>query len=447
VPSPLESAQLRRIVAAYTINRLGTWIGLVALTVAVFDHTHSAVAVAGLLLAWQAVPAFVVPALVARVEASARHGELSRLYVFEALATASLAVLLWHFWLPAVLLIAVLDGTAALAASALLRAEVARAAREHVQRPAVGAPPPNGLQAEAHEAERKANAALNVAFSATFVLGPVLGGAVVAGAGAPAALFIDVGSFLVCGAMLTDLCPHVEEGGEASVRARLRAAWRHINDVPALRALLLIEAVALIFFEFAGPIEIVYAKATLHAGDSGYGLLLTAWGAGVVVGSVVFARSVQRTLGLMLSAGTLAIGLAYVGFAVAPSLAVACAAAVLGGLGNGVQWASVVSAVQRLTPQRLHGRMMGAVESLAAICPAIGLSLGGALVALSSARGAFLVAGVGATAAAGGFVWLAVGAIESAAVEGKPTPGTADGSRDGRLGELPRESSPSMHLE
>jgi hypothetical protein len=448
VPSPLASARLRRIIAAYTINRLGTWIGLVALTVAVFDHTHSAIAVAGLLLAWQAVPAFVVPALVARVETSTRRGELSRLYAFEAVATASLAVLLWHFWLPAVLVIAALDGTAALAASALLRAEVARAAREHVEARAGGAArSPERMEAERHEAERRANAALNVAFSATFVLGPVLGGVVVAGAGAPTALFIDVGSFLICGAMLTDLCTHVEEGGEASVRARLRAAWRHINDVPALRALLLIETAALIFFEFAGPIEIVYAKSTLHAGDGGYGLLLSAWGAGVVVGSVFFARSVRRTLGVMLSAGTLAIGLAYIGFAVAPSLALACGAAVLGGLGNGVQWASVVSAVQRLTPQRLHGRMMGALESLGAICPAIGLSLGGSLVALASARGAFLIAGLGAAAAAAGFVWLALGGIDSAAVEESPISASAGVHRDGSLGGRPRESSPSMHLE
>src|ERR1700735_5879073 len=96
--------------------------------VAVFDHTHSAIAVAALLLAGQALPAFVVPALVARVEASARHSELSGLYFFEAAATGGLAVLLWHFSLPAIVLLAALDGTAALGASALLRTELARAA-------------------------------------------------------------------------------------------------------------------------------------------------------------------------------------------------------------------------------------------------------------------------------------------------------------------------------
>jgi predicted MFS family arabinose efflux permease len=195
------------------------------------------------------------------------------------------------------------------------------------------------------------------------------------------------------------------------VRARLRVAWRHINDVPALRTLLAAEAMALVFFEFSGPIEIVYAKATLHAGDSGYGVLLTTWGVGVVVGSIVFARSVRWPLGTMLSGGTLGVGLAYVGFAAAPSLAVACLAALCGGVGNGVQWASLISAVQRLTPQGLQGRMMGAIESLGALCPAVGLSLGGALVALSSPRGAFLVAGLGATATTVVFLRLFLGGL------------------------------------
>ena len=398
--SPLQSPRLRRIVAAYTVNRLGTWFGLVALMVAVFDHTHSALAVAALLLTWEALPAFVVPAVVARVEASRRRGELSGLYFFEAVTTAALAVLLFHFWLPAVLLLAALDGTAALAASALLRAEVARAAREPLEAPAGGAiGTQESIEADAQEAERKANAALNVAFSVTFVLGPAIGGVVVAAAGAPAALFVDVGSFLICGALLIGLHPHVEEAGGDSVRARLRAAWEHINEVPALRRLLLAEAVALVFFESTGPIQIPYAKVSLHAGDRGFGLLLTTWGAGVVIGSVVFARLVHRPLGAMLSAGALAIGLAYIGLAIAPSLVFACIAALVGGIGNGVQWASLISAVQQLTPQRLHGRMMGAVESLGALCPALGLSLGGTVVTLSSPRVAFLVVGLGAATA------------------------------------------------
>jgi len=384
---------------AYTVNRLGTWLGVVALMLAVFDETHSAVAVAALLLAGQALPAFVVPALVAKVEASARRRELSALYLFEAIVTALLAVLLWHFWLPAVLALAALDGTAALAASALLRAEVARAARVQVEaQPGDPARPSEDLEQEVQAAERGANALLNVAFSATFVLGPVLAGAIVAAAGASTALFIDVGSFVICGALLIDLHPYVQVAGGASVGARLRAAWRHIGDVPSLRALLLVDAVALIFFESAAPIEVTYAKATLRAGDRGFGLLLTAWGLGAVLGSVVFARALRRPLGAMLSAGAFAIALAYFGFAAAPSLALACIAALIGGVGNGVELPSLISLVQRLSPRSLHGRMMGAVESLNALCVAVGLPLGGVLVALSSPRAAFLVIGVGLTA-------------------------------------------------
>jgi MFS family permease len=395
VPSPLKSSRLRRILAAYTVNRLGTWFGLIALLLAVFDHTHSAIAVAAFMFAAQALPAFLVPAVVARVEASSRRRELSALYVFEAITTAGLAVLLWHFWLPAVLLLAALDGTAALTASALLRAEVAKAARDQVEaQPGDETRPDESREESAQEAERKANAALNVAFSATFVAGPVLGGVVVAAAGAPAALFIDVGSFLICGALLIDLHPHIEEAGD-SVRERLRAAWRHINEAPTLRGLLLADAVALVFANSAGPIEVTYAKATLHAGDGGFGLLLTTWGAGAVLGSLVFARSLRRPLGVLLSAGTLAVGLAYVGFAAAPSLGLACVAALVGGVGNGVELPSLFSLVQRLSPQNLHGRLMGAVESLTALSVAIGLPLGGALVALSSSRAAFLVVGLG----------------------------------------------------
>jgi MFS family permease len=412
VRSRHSSTRLPRILAAYTVNRLGTWFGFVALSLAVFAHTHSALAVALLLVSGQALPAFLVPALVVRVEASSRRAKLAILYLIEALLTTALVVLLPHFWLPAVLVLVALDGTVALAASALLRAEAARTARGRVVAPAESSASPDRHSDDAQAAERKANAALNIAFSATFVLGPALAGVTVATAGASVALLIDVGSFLVCAAMLIDLHPSLEETHEASVRARLLAAWKHIGSVPSLRSLLIAQGVALVFFESAAPIEVPYAKVTLHAGDRGYGLLLAAWGAGVVVGSVIFARSARRSLGAMLSAGTLAVGLAYVGFSVAPSLDLACVAAAVGGVGNGVQWASLISAVQRLTPGPLLGRMMSAVESLGALCPAIGLSLGGILVALSSPRVAFLTTGLGAAATTVAFVRVSRSGLE-----------------------------------
>ncbi len=437
--TPLRSSRLRRIVAAYTINRLGTWFGFIALSIAVFDHTHSAIAVAGLLLADQVLPAFLVPALVARVEASARRGELSGLYLFEAVTTSGLvALLLWHFSLPAILLLVALDGTAALAASALLRAAAARSAREwadaHYEQTAertaeqaVEHAVENGVtdaaeedprEAMAVEAERRANAALNIGFAITFTLGPALAGLVVPAFGAPTALVIDVISFVICATMLLDLKPHVEDSETSSVRARLRDAWEYINDATTLRRLLIAQSVALVFFMFSPPIEVAYAKVSLHAGDSGYGVLLGVWGLGAAIGSVIFARSIKRSLGVLLSASTLAVGLAYLGWAAAPTLALACAAGLVGGIGNGMQWAALISAVQRLTPQRLQGRLMGAVESLGAICPAIGFVLGGTIAAVTSPRDAFLIAGVGATLSTAAFLRLRLGAV--AGIPGAP---------------------------
>ncbi len=103
-------------------------------------------------------------------------------------------------------------------------------------------------------------------------------------------------------------------------------------------------------------------KSTLGAA-TGVGDLLAMWGAGGILGSIIFARLLKWPLRFLLSAGAFGIALAYLGLAVAPSLLLACVAGLLGGVGNGMQWPSLISAVQRLTPEDLHGRMMGAAES------------------------------------------------------------------------------------
>jgi MFS family permease len=400
----LRSPWLRRIVAAYTINRLGTWFGYVALSVTVYDHTRSALAVAGLLVAGQAVPAFFVPFVVARVEASKRASPMTLLYVIEAVVTVGLAVLVDNFALAPIIVLVAFDGAIALAASALLRAAAARAARESVPAGATVDDVAEGEDA-AMAAERSANATLNIAFSLTFVMGPALAGLVVATAGGSAALLIDAASFLVAAALVVGLAPAAAEG-EHDVAQRLAEAWNYLRARAILRYLLLAEGIALIFFASDASIEVPYAKTTLQVGDRGYGLILTVWGIGVGLGSVVFARMSKMTLGVMLTAGSLAVGVAYIGFSVAPSLAAACAAALIGGMGNGVQWAALLSAAQQLTPAQLQGQVMAAVEAIGAFCPGIGLLFGGLLVAVGSPRSAFLVVGLGSAAMALAFIRL-----------------------------------------
>jgi hypothetical protein len=394
-PSP----RLRRILFAYTVNQLGTWFGYFALSLGIYDHTHSALAVAGMFVAARGLPALLAPALVASTELFEGRGGLSRLYLVEALAALGLAALLSHFWLPGLLVLVAIDGTAALTASALLRATGARVAAEEVDDMEV--------EVEVEVAQRKVNAAFNFAFTGTLAVVPLVVGLVVETAGAPTALLINAATFVACAALLFSVRPNAEDADGTSVRARLLAAWRYLNEMPRLRSLLVIEAVAVVFFASVEPVEVLYAKQTLAVGDRGFGLLVDVWGIGMVLGSVVFARAVRRPLGPMLVVGTLLVGLAYLGFAVAPTLAVACAAALVGGAGNGAQWPSLISAVQQLTPKALHGRLMSAVESIGSLCPAIGFALGGAITALSSPRVAMLVAGVAATAITGLFVRIA----------------------------------------
>lgn len=418
-----KSSRLRRILLAYTVNELGTWFGYVALALGVYDNTHSALATAGLFVARGLLPALLAPVLVARTERSPRHGQLAWLYLLEAVLTIALAALLWHFWLVGVLVLVTIDGVVAVAATALVRASAARVSVSEAIAASDSKLDPQARQAATEAAQRQASAALNFAFMGALAVGPAIGGALVHVVGGPVALLIDSVTFLTCAGLLLRLSTHIAETSGDSIRTRLLAIVQHMRAVPTLRALFFTEAIAMVFFASVEPVEVLYAKSTLNAGDLGFGLLVATWGVGAALGAVVFARSVRRPLGPMLTGGTLLVGLAYLGFAVAPTLAIACGSAVVGGIGNGIQWPSLISAVQQLTPAALQGRLMSAVGSLNALCPAIGFILGGSIAALSSPRVAMAVAGAVATLATFAFLRLPIRGLQSGS---EPHPGLAN---------------------
>lgn len=412
-----KSSRLRRILLAYTVNELGTWFGYVALALGVYDHTHSAIATAGLFIARGLLPALLAPVLVARIERAAGRWLLAGLYALEGLLTLALAALLWRFSFTGVLIFVAIDGTVAVAATALVRASIARVAATTAETGSTHLPATEFGSTQIDEAQRQANAALNVAFMVSLAVGPAIGGVLVHTVGGPVALLLDGLTFLGCALLMLGVRTSVEDSEDGSTRSRLRAAWQHLQAVPVLRALLVTEAVAVVFFASVEPVEVVYVKSTLNAGDLGFGLLVASWGAGAALGAIMFSRSVRRPLGPMLTGGTLLVGVAYLGFAIAPGLAVACAAAVVGGTGNGIQWPSLISAVQQLTPAALQGRLMSAVGSLNALCPALGFALGGSIAALASPRLAMVVAGIVATCATFAFMRLRLDDLRSVSQE------------------------------
>jgi MFS family permease len=178
----------------------------------------------------------------------------------------------------------------------------------------------------------------------------------------------------------------------------LRATFGYVVGDASLRALVFGEGIAFIFFYLVVPVTVIYATRSLHAGPAGYAAILASWGAGAVIGSTVHVRVARRVghAGVLIS--TAAVAIAYLGTGLAPTLVVACVCSVLGGVGNGTQWASVETAVHELVDEQFRLRVSALLESMAALAPGVGIVVGGALTALFSPRAAYLAAGAGLVA-------------------------------------------------
>jgi MFS family permease len=380
VLAPLRRPAFRRLALSYAVNELGDWMGIVALSVLVYDKTGSAYATAALFLGTGFLPAMLAPIVVVRAEQPTPRIALPVIYCGEAAAFTALALLADNFTLAGVVVLATIDGALALTGRAVTRAVAA------------------AMLEEAGEL-RAGNAILNFAFTGGAAIGPGIAGIVVAGFDVQTALLLDAVSFYAIAVILFTAgpLPHAEPD-PGGTWERFRAGLRYIREQASLRRLLVAESVAFVFFAAVIPIEVIYAKETLDAGDSGYGALLASWGAGMVIGSLVFAALRRARLPLLLFFSTIAIGIGYLGIAVAPGIVVACIASTFGGAGNGVQWVAMVSAVQELTAAKMQARVMSVLESSGAAMPGIGYVVGGAIATAHDPRATYFVAGAGVLA-------------------------------------------------
>ena len=349
---PLRRSAFRRLAVSFAINEMGDWLGLIALSVLVFELTGSALATTALFLGTGILPALLTPVLVARLERPPPRLVLPAIYAAEAAAFGALALLADHFSLPVVVAIAAIDGALALTAKTIARAVTA-------------------AMLEPEGELRAGNAILNVAFTGGAAVGPALAG------GAGRRLRRPVGPVPRRRLLLRDRLAPASPPGRCRRPSPSRATCAS-SSAPAsttsaatstLRRLIAAEAAALVFFSAVVPIEVVYAKEALGVGDTGYGVLLASWGIGMVLGSVVFATVRRASLPVLLFFSTLAIAAGYLGMAVAPTLAVACAASAVGGTGNGVQWVAMISAVQELTAASMQARVLSVLESISAALP------------------------------------------------------------------------------
>lgn len=386
----LRVPEFRALLASYSINRAGDVVGALALAVVVLAATGSALATATLFLATQFAPGLVGPAIVSRIDRVAVGRILPPLYAAECCLFLGLAAIVHQAGIAPIIVLAFFDATLAFAARTITRAATASTLMPHALIP-------------------EGKAAFNIALAAAMIAGPTVGGLAVALFGPSTALVIDAGSFLLA-AILIMRAPGLRtrsdaagEGGEGAAlgagigRGRLREGLRYIARHSALRALIFGEGAAFVFFYLVVPVTVVYAARSLHAGAGAYAAMLTSWGIGIAIGSAIQVRLARRIHSPMILLSTGAVAVAYLGTALAPTLVVACAASVLGGIGNGIQWASVETLLHQLVDEEFRARTTAVLEALAAIAPGIGILLGGALTAFFSPRAAYLAAGLGLT--------------------------------------------------
>jgi MFS family permease len=377
---PLRLPAFRRLALVRFVDELGDWLGEIALAVLVYDQTGSALATAALFLALQFAPALATPPLVARLESLHPRVSLPALNIVQAAAFAGLAALSTDFSLPPVIALAALAGALATCGRTLTRAAAATVLTPH------------GML-------RDGNALLNIGFTVGAACGPALAGVVVATGGPRTALWADAASFGAAALLLatTSSLPRAKPEA-AGWTTRLRRGLQYVSSHRQLRLLLTAQAMAFVFFAVVIPIEVVFAKRTLGAGDAGYGALLASWGAGMVVGGLAFALLRRTELRILLPASTLAIGCAYLATGAAPTLLVACIASSVGGAGNGIQWVALITAVQQLTRTDYQARVISLLESLGTAMPGLGFVIGGAVTAIFNPRASFVVAGAGVLA-------------------------------------------------
>jgi MFS family permease len=373
----LKLPAYRRLLLAYALTEVAWMVVSVGLAILVYHRTASALGASAFFLCAQFVPAFFSPSVVARLDRRAPGPVMSGLYVLEAALFGLLAWLITRVGVGWVLAVALLDGIVALVVRSLARAAT------------VAVTSPAGLL-------REGNALTNTVFSVCLVAGPVLGGLIVAVGSVRIALVVGCGLVLLISLTLITARGLPESLPEDSPsKGRLVAALRYVRGRPAIRALLALQAIGLVFFTISIPVELVLAQHTLHAGAGGYGALLTAWGAGAIAGSVLFTRWRHRSTWFLIASGAGALGVGFLIMGVAPSLPVAAVGSAIGGAGNGIEAVAARTALQEQVKGEWMTLVMSLNESIGQALPGVGILLGGALAQVGSPRFAFAVAGGG----------------------------------------------------
>ena len=234
---------------------------------------------------------------------------------------------------------------------------------------------------------------LNATF-ALYIIGPVLGGVVVASTGAGVALFLDAcGALVLLAAVLVCVPRAARDRGALGRPQAGESGWRILRRRPVAARLL----VVVFFFNFFYmPIEValpLYMRGTLGADAAGLGLLWGALGVGAFVGAALVnqLRNLPQRHVLIAIIGLWAmcpIALAFVN-----DLTVALIVFGLGGL----VWAPFTPVAYSFLQSGLEPDEQQQVVTLwttgSTVAAPLGLTAGGPLIELAGTTGGLVLSG------------------------------------------------------
>jgi MFS family permease len=254
-----------------------------------------------------------------------------------------------------------------------------------------------------------ANSVLQTVENLAWLVGPIVGGAVVAAWGTDVAYWINAMTFLFSAVLLLEIAESALRGGEMVSRGH----WRDVADGLAvvvrsrpLFLVLVVWSIALVGNAAFNVAEIFFAKDELDTGDFGFGILVGATGLGLTIGGFFGGRVIDRFGVMRAYIGSLALWCAGVAAAaVSSSLALAAALVAAGLAGNGAAVVCNLVLVQRGAPDHLRGRAFTVIMSTNYLLLGVGMAIAGPLTDAIGARWMWgLAAGAYGVAAALAFI-------------------------------------------
>lgn len=383
----LRIAPFGRLLATYTLDEAADWLLGIALAVFVWERTGSALAVAGVLIASRFGPSLVISPLSRRLSTARLGAALAGLYLVAG-AVAALIACTTAAPLPLLYALTFVATTCAATGRVLTRTAACN-------------------RLDAHGLLREGAAAINVSYGAVNVLGPAAAGTAAVLAGTQIGVLCAAAIFAALAAATWRLGGTAAGGQEedaSQADVGLREALRVLTASPGVAAMLAAATALLVLFCMDEPILLPYVEQALGGTTAQFATLLTFWGVGLLLGGLTFTLLRRWSmLGAFVVAGSLLAG-AYLTLGVSHALAVAYAAAVVGGIGNGMFWATLTVVTLEAVPPAMRAQTSGLVESLALATPGVGYLLGGGLSELLSPAQVYTLAG-----ALGGAVVLALG--------------------------------------